>query len=85
MRNHEELPCQDLVELVNDYLEGLLDPSTRDRFRRHLDECPSCARYVDQMALTISLAGRLDPAALSPSAQQAVLEAFRGWSENERC
>ena len=34
-----ELTCQELVELVSDYLEGALSPEDRRRFEEHLAGC----------------------------------------------
>lgn len=76
----EDLPCQELVELVNDYLEDLLDDGTRTRFDRHLETCAPCSTYLEQMRLTVAATGRIDPAALSPGTRRSLLDAFRAWS-----
>ena len=34
-----EMPCQELVELVTDYLEDRLSPVDRIRFEAHIAEC----------------------------------------------
>ncbi len=78
----DDLPCQELVELVNDYLEGLLDPETRSRFQRHLDGCPPCASYVDQMRQTIALTGRVGATTLSPRARDGLMKTFRDWASS---
>jgi anti-sigma factor RsiW len=54
--------CREFVELVTDYLDGVLAPAERLRFEAHLDECPWCGRYFEQMRVTISVLGRLDRA-----------------------
>lgn len=71
--------CQELVELVSDYLEGALSPADRARFDAHLATCEGCTRYVEQMRLTIRLAGRLTAESMSPEARDALLRAFRDW------
>jgi hypothetical protein len=48
-----EIACQELIELVTDYLEGVLPPKLKDKFRRHLDGCDGCSEYVRQIDLTI--------------------------------
>ncbi len=73
------LSCQELVELVTDYLEAALPPEERERFEQHLDECGNCREYLAQMRTTIELAGELTPESLSPGAEQALREAFRTW------
>jgi len=49
------MSCQELVELVTDYLEGALDPDDRARFDAHLDECAGCRAYLAQMRSTLRL------------------------------
>jgi anti-sigma factor RsiW len=73
------ITCRELVELVTDYLEGALDPSTRGRVDEHLAACPGCRAYLDQMRTTISVTGRLHERDLEPAAREALLHAFRGW------
>ncbi len=49
----EEVACRELVELVTDYLDGVLPPELRDHARQHLDGCDGCTEYVRQIGLTI--------------------------------
>jgi anti-sigma factor RsiW len=73
------LSCQELVELVTDYLEDALPPDERQRFEGHLAECGNCQEYLAQMRATIELTGELSPASLSQEAEEALLAAFRSW------
>jgi anti-sigma factor RsiW len=79
MSTAEALSCQELTELVTDYLEGALPPSEQARFEEHLAECGNCEIYLDQIRATIRLTGTLAPEELSPEAEGALLEAFRDW------
>lgn len=79
MSSVEALSCQELVELVTDYLEDALSPEERARFESHLDECGSCREYLEQMRKTIELTGRLTLESLSPEAERTLLDAFRGF------
>jgi anti-sigma factor RsiW len=72
--------CQELAELLTDYLEGLLTPSERASFDRHIAACRDCTLYVEQMRLTIAASGRLRVDDIPPATRDALLEAFRGWS-----
>ena len=74
-----EISCQELVELVTDYLEGALSPEDRNRFDAHIGGCDGCRTYLEQIRITIAVAGRLTPEELDPAAERALLEAFRGW------
>ena len=76
---YEELSCQELVELVTDYLEGALPGELHERFDDHIAHCSGCQGYLAQMRATIRATGTLTPESLSPDAESALLEAFRGW------
>ena len=75
-----ELTCQQMVELVTDYLEGRLSRRERRRFERHLVECDGCTRYLEQIRVTIRLLGRLEERHISRDARHELLEAFRDWN-----
>jgi anti-sigma factor RsiW len=51
----EPMTCQQLVELVTDYFDGALTPAERDRFDAHLQVCPGCEYYLEQMRITMRL------------------------------
>jgi anti-sigma factor RsiW len=38
--------CQELVEFLLSYLDGELSAGERNRFERHLEECPDCVAYL---------------------------------------
>jgi anti-sigma factor RsiW len=54
------MTCQELVELVTDYLEGALSPDDAARFEAHVAACVGCEIYVAQIRMTIAVmrAGR---------------------------
>jgi anti-sigma factor RsiW len=79
MSEIEQLSCQELVELVTDYLEGTLPDADRLELERHLETCDGCSQYVEQMRTTIALTGEARPLDLAPEAEEAVLGAFRDW------
>jgi anti-sigma factor RsiW len=76
---YEELSCIELVELVTDYLDGALPRELRERFDAHIAHCKGCQTYLAQMRETIRATGELTPESLSPDAERALLDAFRGW------
>jgi len=55
-----DLPCQEFVELVTDYLDGALDPTHRHRVDAHLEICSGCRTVLAQWREVIELSGRLD-------------------------
>jgi predicted anti-sigma-YlaC factor YlaD len=81
MTDSAELTCQDLVELVTDYLEGSLSAPQRARFEEHLTKCTGCRNYLVQMRQTIKLAGKLTEASIPPQAREDLLGVFRDWKK----
>jgi len=71
------LSCREIVELVTDYLEGDLDADNSTALEAHLDLCPGCARYVEQIRETVATLGEVSSDNLSTQAQEGLLEAFR--------
>ncbi|MGJ9413740.1 anti-sigma factor family protein [Aeromicrobium sp. CF4.19] len=71
------MSCQQLVELVTEYLENELDPETRRRFDEHLELCPGCVVYVEQMRETSRRLGSVPVDSVSPEAEHVLLTAFR--------
>jgi anti-sigma factor RsiW len=72
-----ELSCQEIVELVTDYLEGAMDDELRASFEAHLAGCPHCTHYLEQMQATIRVAGTIIPDDLDPDFRAGLLEAFK--------
>jgi len=75
----DDLPCQELVELVTDYLEGRLPTPERLRFEAHLGICSGCRTYLEQMRQTVRALGRLPEELIEPEAKQRLLQVFRDW------
>jgi anti-sigma factor RsiW len=73
------LSCRELVELVTDYIEGVLDQPTRSRFEEHIATCDGCTEYVEQMRETIRLVGHVDETQLSTEARTKLMAAFEDW------
>jgi anti-sigma factor RsiW len=78
------LVCQEMVELITDYLEGALSRSQRRRFEAHIADCEHCTEYLEQMRATIRLTGRLREDDLTPEMRSEFAELYRRWrSEDE--
>jgi anti-sigma factor RsiW len=76
-----DLACQQVVELVTDYLEGALSDAQRRRFEHHLKGCPHCTEYLAQMRETIRLAGRITPEDLTPQMRTDLTDLFHRWRD----
>lgn len=74
-----DLVCQQMVELMTDYLEDALPAEDRRRFDKHLAGCPHCAEYLAQLRETIRLAGRIIPDDLTPVMRSELTDLYRLW------
>jgi anti-sigma factor RsiW len=75
------LSCQELIELVTDYVEGTLSPAGQARFESHLGVCADCHHYLDQMRETILLVGALAEQDIPDEAKEQLLYTFRSWKQ----
>jgi anti-sigma factor RsiW len=76
-----ELSCQELVELVTDYFEDALAPEERARFEEHLEGCPGCRAYVDQMRVTMRLVQATEQLEQRPEVA-GLMRAFSDWKRD---
>lgn len=74
------LTCQQLVELVTQYLEGALSASESARFEAHISSCRACSTYLEQIRCTIRLMGDLSEETIPPQARDELLDLFRDWA-----
>jgi anti-sigma factor RsiW len=73
------LVCQELVELITDYLEEMLDPSDRARFESHIAGCAGCSAYLEQMRQTLAILGSLPADSIPARQRDTLLDVFRDW------
>lgn len=76
------LTCQEVVELVTDYLEGALLPEKRAALEAHLGGCPGCTNYIEQVRLTIGLLRNLAQEPVFPATKDDMLLVFRQWKKS---
>ena len=75
-----DLDCDELVELVTEFLDGALDDETEQRVVDHLSLCDGCTTYVAQFRRTIAELGHLPAgrvAELPETTRSSLLTAFR--------
>ena len=84
MATYPEMPCQELVELITEYLEGTLPEVDRLRFEQHLADCRHCRTYLLQMRQTIQALGKLPEETIPNQVKSELLEAFRDWKRGRQ-
>jgi anti-sigma factor RsiW len=77
--SHDHITCQEVVELVSDYLDEAMSVDEASLFEQHLNFCDGCVWYVDQLRTTISAAARIREEDLEPDARDRLMAAFRDW------
>jgi anti-sigma factor RsiW len=78
-----ELSCQEIVELVTDYIEDAMPAGERRRFEHHLSYCPGCVTYVEQIRATIRATGAIPrKETLSPALREGLIAQFRLWQRD---
>jgi anti-sigma factor RsiW len=73
--------CQQMVELVTDYLDGAMGRRARRRFEVHLANCEHCTEYVAQLRATIRLTGTITDDDFPPEMRADFLELYERWRE----
>jgi hypothetical protein len=82
MAEHEHISCQEVVELVTDYLDQTLPADDTSLFEQHINFCDGCEWYLDQMRATISTVGRIREEEVPPETRDKLLTAFREWKRS---
>jgi hypothetical protein len=72
------MTCQEFVELVTAFLDGVRDPGTQRRLVDHVEMCGGCESYLDQFRHTIDALGGLPAENLPKVVRDAIMDAFRG-------
>jgi len=75
-----EFSCQEMIEVVTNYLEDALPPDEQQRFERHLSYCAGCNTYVEQIRETIRQTGMVPREESLPTAlREEIVARFRDW------
>lgn len=49
------MKCEELLAMLNEYVDGGIDPGVCEQFQRHLAGCNPCQVVVDNIRKTITL------------------------------
>jgi anti-sigma factor RsiW len=78
-RSPRHVACIEFVELVTDYLDGVLPTPERRALEHHLSLCDPCAGYLEQMRETRRLTGSLTAADVPEAGVDDLMAAFRAY------
>ena len=75
-----EYSCQEMIEVVTNYLDDALPHDEHERFERHLSYCAGCNTYVEQIRETIRQTGMVPrEESLPPALREKIVAQFRNW------
>ncbi len=83
MTSREGIACQEVVELVTDYLEGALLPEKQAQLEEHVTGCDGCANYIEQVRMTIGMLRNLAQEPVFPETKEDLLQVFRQWKNSQ--
>jgi anti-sigma factor RsiW len=66
------MKCEELLKMLNEYVDGTVDPSVCREFEQHMSGCNPCQVVVDNIRKTITLYKNGEPYEL-PAAFRARL------------
>ena len=69
------MTCEELVDLLLDFVGGEVTPEQRAVIEQHLCGCPPCGRHVEEYSLTIRVTRLLPKSDPLPPALEARLRA----------
>jgi anti-sigma factor RsiW len=75
----DDLACTEEVEIMTDYLEGALPAAEARRLERHLETCPGCTEYLEQMRTLAGSLGGLTEDSLPGEMRDGLIAAFRSF------
>ncbi len=77
MIDPHDMMCNELVEVLTEYLDETLGAHDRARLDAHLAVCDDCRAYLEEFKATIALADRAEPPEMSSELRNNLLRAFR--------
>lgn len=73
------ITCREVLELLTDYLDGVLAPAVEAAVVTHLEGCEGCRRYLAQFIASIEATAKLREDAVPVEVRETLLAAFRTW------
>jgi anti-sigma factor RsiW len=69
--------CEEVLAILNDYIDGALDADARRRLAEHIRRCSPCQVVIDNVRHTITLYKAGEPHELPAEFQQSLRELLR--------
>jgi len=69
--------CDELIDKLMDYLDGVLVEEQRTLAKTHLDGCPNCTAYAETYTHTVKVVKKLPRCGLPPEVEKRLREALK--------
>jgi len=69
--------CVEAIDVMEDAIEGRLDPGLRTSLEEHLAECGPCGTYFEQLGITRQALRSLRSATGKNPVREELMDAFR--------
>jgi anti-sigma factor RsiW len=78
------MKCEELLKMLNDYVDGEIDVAVCEEFEKHLAGCNPCQIVVDTVRKTITLYRGKDVFELPAEFRQQLYQSLRDkWEETK--
>ena len=71
------MKCEALLQMLNEYVDGTVDPSICEEFEKHMAGCNPCQVVVDNIRKTITLYKNGQPYAMPISFREKLHQSVR--------
>lgn len=68
----DDMMCDDITDLIMDYLTGELPPDTALEFEEHLRMCPDCVAFLNTYKKTVQVTRSLQYEDIPPAMEKRV-------------
>lgn len=76
------MKCDELLTMLNEYVDGTVDPALCEEFKTHMEGCNPCQVVVDNIRKTITLYKNGEPVSLPEPCRQRLHDVLRRrWAE----
>jgi anti-sigma factor RsiW len=75
--DRDDVACIEQVEIMTEYLEGALSAADARRLEHHLETCPGCTEYLEQLRTVAGSLRGLTDEAIPAEMRDALIAAFR--------
>ncbi|OQB73730.1 MAG: hypothetical protein BWX89_00829 [candidate division TA06 bacterium ADurb.Bin131] len=68
------MKCEQVKEILSEYLEGIVSEEQKKQIQKHLDICKDCSEYLLLLKNTVNLVNNLPEVCVPPGLASAVME-----------